>query len=615
MTIIMICILLLTGCDSIIKQDRQKRPMPQQTESENKDTTHNTTESPATTGATDGTSGPPGTAQPPANPPADNNQPGNGTQPSQPPSGAATQPIQPDPAVIAEAFPPEILVSKIEVLGPDSNPLPKKDDNDPTSPYDLNLYTGDEYQIITRVTPENAQDKTLTYFVEEKYRKHIEISETGLLTIKEKPPVNNRPYIDIKSSNGVVVQIRLEVTQDISSIITGWELQSTDTNTEIVNNTITVTGGQNGAATLKIIKANKNSKYEAPFISDKENVHVEKTTIDETTDQYTITIDKNKTAWEKVSDIRFYTIDNSGTKPKQVTLKTVKIVQKPNLTFKKTIQWVHGITPPPADKLYTKPFKYDTWGEDAGTDWFYARKRSYTGEGGFPDSQLCWAMTTANMLHWWFTQNETNIKKYMAKKGIQSGNDVYDFYTNKYDKNALEKDKSSFANKMREYAKNSGSLTQIGLQWYLEGRDSEYFKSKAPKLFSDVLSSGGDNSIATRAYLNNKNDVNTFFKEAIQNKEAIAVSYEEAGYPVGHVVTVWGISLDEEENVIELWVADSDLASHIAKPIVYNMGIAYNEGGFPMWYNTAVEGQSTKRFSLITRLGLGQDKFKAFLGE
>lgn len=106
--------------------------------------------------------------------------------------------------------------------------------------------------------------------------------------------------------------------------------------------------------------------------------------------------------------------------------------------------------------------------------------------------------------------------------------------------------------------------------------------------------------------------MNTFFKEAIKNKEAIAVSYESTGYPAGHVVTVWGISLDGEGNVIELWVADSDIRSTSTKPFLYNMGVAYDKSGIPMWYNTAVGQMSNNRYSLITRLGLGKDKFESF---
>lgn len=547
----------------------------------------------------------------PANPPNNNSQIGSGDQQPQPP---AKPPVAYNPA---ENHIPEILVSSIKIVPSDTVPV----NNDPgTVAFDIKLTVGSDYIIKTEVLPEDAHNKELSYSIDKQWKDCISLSEKGVLTVLKKPLGSNMPYVRIESkgNSSVGINLRVDVLEDSNPIIKDWSLTGDDVVPDAANNQIKVSGDKASNAHVKFTRGSTTS-YKVDVIPSG-SINIE--TISDgnkegDVNEYKITIKKNNTVWEKKSSIFFYTEVYNQTKARmeKKTLKTISITQEGNRNFKKNIQWLEGVKPPAADALKNiKPFDYAEWKEDVTTTWFGVRKVSYTTNGNYDDTKMCWAITAANMLHWWFTQNENEIAAYKQKHGITENSSNGLYYNNKYHRGLTEDEstKSSFASLLRLGFKDDGNPVQTALKWYLEGTAGlGNIQDKAPPLlFEGVLNSS--DSIVTFATLNNQNDVNTLFKKAIENNEAMAVSYEFGGgnYPRGHVVTVWGISLDGDGNVFELWVADSDAGGHLKIPYLYNMGIHYGDDGRPKMVNLSTGTATHNKFSDITTLKLGKDKFK-----
>ena len=312
---------------------------------------------------------------------------------------------------------------------------------------------------------------------------------------------------------------------------------------------------------------------------------------DESTDTVRLTVQTNKTVWNRTACIRFKdNITNEYIKISSKKYLEVKLTQKKNENPNVTVRWVHGITPPKEEekekieviknKIPTGTY-YDTnyvfyWPETQTTTFFNTRKVDHTHapNGGYPDGNQCWAKTDANMLHWWFEQNKGNIKKYIEKKGI-TGNAAKAYepvYTRGLADNQ-ENIKSSIANLFREKCIDKGGDPANGLQWYLFGLNgfkNAKNKSYSPALFPDVFNK--ENTPIDRAAIYTKKEFETTLKAALESQKAVGLNrYGTDG--TQHAITLWGAAFDEDNNIIAIYVGDNNDVSNKIVPY----GIWYKE--------------------------------------
>ena len=312
---------------------------------------------------------------------------------------------------------------------------------------------------------------------------------------------------------------------------------------------------------------------------------------DESTDTVRLTVQTNKTVWNRTACIRFKdNITNEYIKISSKKYLEVKLTQKKNENPNVTVRWVHGITPPKEEekekieviknKIPTGTY-YDTnyvfyWPETQTTTFFNTRKVDHTHapNGGYPDGNQCWAKTDANMLHWWFEQNKGNIKKYIEKKGI-TGNAAKAYepvYTRGLADNQ-ENIKSSIANLFREKCIDKGGDPANGLQWYLFGLNgfkNAKNKSYSPALFPDVFNK--EHTPIERKTIYTKKEFETTLKAALESQKAVGLNrYGTDGSQ--HAITLWGAAFDEDNNIIAIYVGDNNDVSNKIVPY----GIWYKE--------------------------------------
>lgn len=312
---------------------------------------------------------------------------------------------------------------------------------------------------------------------------------------------------------------------------------------------------------------------------------------DESTDTVRLTVQTNKTVWNRTARIRFKdNITNEYIKISSKKYLEVQLTQKKNENPNVTVRWVHGITPPKEEEKEKIEVLKDGaptgtyhnidyvfyWPETQTTTFFNTRKVDHTHapNGGYPDGNQCWAKTDANMLHWWFEQNKENVKNYIEKKHItgEAAKAYEPFYKRGLADNQ-ENIKSSIANLFREKCIDKGGDPANGLQWYLFGLNgfkNAKNKSYSPALFPDVFNQG--NTPIKMAAIYTKKEFETTLKAALESQKAVGLNrYGADG--TQHAITLWGAAFDEDNNIIAIYVGDNNDVSNKIVPY----GIWYKE--------------------------------------
>ena len=220
------------------------------------------------------------------------------------------------------------------------------------------------------------------------------------------------------------------------------------------------------------------------------------------------------------------------------------------------------------------------------------------------------------MLHWWFVQNETNIKKYIKNKSPEEQAKYQDYYNRDFP-NEKEKEKSFIANTFRVKAHNGikGDYIIGGLSWYLYGnataKISRQGKDKKPlfddpALFNDVFSR--ENTPIERKNVYDKASFNEIISSALKSKKAIGIDIwgSKGGNDYAHAITLWGAAFDEEGNIIAIYVVDNNFEPNR----IFPYGIWYKEGK-PYLFNYGVNGFVQNRYvGRVTTLDKGEAQWE-----
>lgn len=282
--------------------------------------------------------------------------------------------------------------------------------------------------------------------------------------------------------------------------------------------------------------------------------------------------------------------------------------------------WVYGITAPVWEEGSTEwkqiftPYYlcyYMAMKEEYGL--FDCNKTDPTNADNV-DGNMCWAAADSNLLHWWFAQNMTYIKRY----GDRYKGPNYEYPLPK----AQESDIfqcfiDSFVNK--------GGFGEPGLNWFINGdipsspartlpyNDAGYFK----EVFGDVRLGKDYSGMGVTSF-------NTTIKEALANHRAIAIS--TGTITSGHLMTVWGAEFDEKGLVSYLYmsdnndrdIAESDGIGVQRFPIQYG---EYDDGfGTYVGYLTGYDGDGDGQIDTgkpinikrLTTLDLGREQWEEF---
>ena len=369
------------------------------------------------------------------------------------------------------------------------------------------------------------------------------------------------------------------------------------------------------------------------------------------TDQDTIlfTCKENKSVWDRRAYIRFWDkTTNSYVKNGDGKELTVNIIQKRNnnpalIHYK----WVKGINAPTADQKEIMPIIYNSnptgyyyeqpyvfkWNETTDTNFYNARKLSKLRKNGFPndyfviegidnkkkqgtDLSQCWAKTAANMLHWWFEQNKGYIDKYTQKASIEDWKRP--LYKHDYIRSLTDKDegkKSDIANIFRVYThdKSYGGYIEDGLTWYLYERDGQKtLGSIYPGLFNDVFTF--DTRPINTERCETKKEFEKIMNEAFDKGRAIGLFWKgNKGRLYQHAVTCWGAAYDGEDNIICLYIAESNLTEAALYPYgVQYRGNIYDEPAEnrTYMYNYYLSKPEDIYVDSITTLDLGEARWQ-----
>lgn len=424
-----------------------------------------------------------------------------------------------------------------------------------------------QYEIIPAFEPSDATDKTLHYEVK---KGGVSVTQQGVLSVLK----SGESEIVARASNNVEYTFYFSIKKDHTVTVEGKTATSHDYTAF--------------TETFRLTKQYTGSEYELAVESAEPTQNwltYEKTGEDTTEETLIFHIAENQSQWERKAVLKFTKKLKEGRRPKTVSIHTATITQMAHPNPQLTTKWVHGITPPEDSDLKTEPGtnpKYRKWEETTTTTWFNARKLFYTEKyKAIDDSKMCWAMSTADLLHWWMWENKANIDKYMAKKGISTSNPSYKYYVPEY-KGGLgeagEKDKSSIATAFREGFKNDGLQLNTAVRWYLYGDkvSDTLQKNSSPGILAEVLKDVPLDDLIQQRYVHNRQEFKSRIQDALDNDNALAVILEPKGNIPDklHVVTVWGVEFDGDKNIVALWTSDSnDRNSHIVK-----FGVHYRNG-------------------------------------
>ena len=489
----------------------------------------------------------------------------------------------------------------------------------PAQPIELGI--GQEYTINAKVKPDNATNRYVR--ITNNAPDYISVSGE---TVEGSKEGDAEVTVESASNPEIKKVIKFKITQKPSIKI---------------KTLPTVCESNGGEVTFKLETLNGKLNYELEVVKggSKWISFVSKDTSNSAEDTIKLNVFQNKTVWARTADIKF--IDKStnqyvkGDDKKDLT---VKLEQKANENPTVTTKWVSGVEKPNNGEkvpvigddgvqlqeggqlLFYNQNYVSVWEENENTKFFNVRKLKfvmpatmapYCYQGS--DSNMCWAMTASNMLHWWGEQNKELINRYKNKYGS-----TYDFSYTKGLQDDQEYEKSKIAALFRSNCVNSGNEIRNGLEGFLFSSGHIPFKKiENPKYFDKVFSK--DNNIVNVETPHSKKEFERILKEAFNSKKAIGLDTHDGGGNL-HAITLWGAAFDGDENIIAIYIADNNNPNNemITYGIRYQKNIYEEneeENNYPYLINYAVKKSIInidKWIDRITTLDKGESQWQAW---
>ena len=500
------------------------------------------------------------------------------------------------------------------------------------------LTIGDVYKLTAKAKPDNATDKSLTYAAD---NNNVHVDEDGTVTAQ--------------SEGSVIITVASKSTPAVTKTVTFTVKKKPQIKYESKQAVMSASAA--GTYTFEVQTIDGKLDYEPCFTSSTlpwvSGAPTITSRVDPDKDVISFTCLKNKTVWDRGAYIKFKD-KKTGQYIKGADGKDLeaKILQKRNENPVVHYKWVDGIGSPaenekekvginnngiPTGDTYPQSYVFK-WKETANTKFYNVRKldKLYV-QGQFPndyfvikgiygeerqgkDLSQCWAKTASNMLHWWFEQNKDYIEQYKQKAAIEEWKRPlykHDYIRGLQDEE--ENKKSNIANIFRAYTHNNarGGYIEDGLTWYLYKRDGQKnLGSIYPGLFNDVFTH--DTSPITIERCETKNEFEQLMNKALDNKRAIGIFWQgsKGNRPYQHAVTCWGAAYDEDNNIICLYIAESNLT----EAVLYPFGVRYKDNIYEeaeknrtYMFNYALGKPENIYIDGLTTLDKGEEQWKAWL--
>ena len=291
-------------------------------------------------------------------------------------------------------------------------------------------------------------------------------------------------------------------------------------------------------------------------------------------DIWEIGVAPNRGPFSRSGKITFIGNNNTG--------YSIPVTQPGEPSPERHTEWVYGVVPP-------EPWEY-VHDQNVGGDYIEIYERSDIDQGWYlvtksmlsnqsqtnPDERLCWAMSAASMIHWWGDHNERYVEAFKAMHpGMSPAIDIT------YDRNAaLVKDKSSIIPIFTARHADTGGHTNVALLDILfrprnTGRGEprnlgngrfewgDLPHRQYPGWFHEVFR-GHEDEMVKISHSNQKSDFHRMIDEALVFDKAIGLNvhyYKVSGNGADHAMNVWGITYDENGEIVELVVGDNNLNS------------------------------------------------------
>ena len=499
------------------------------------------------------------------------------------------------------------------------------------------LIIGDTYKLTAKAKPDTATNKSLTYAAD---NNNVHVDEDGTVTAQ--------------SEGSVIITVASKSTPAVTKTVTFTVKKKPQIKYESKQAVMSASAA--GTYTFEVQTIDGKLDYEPCFTSSTlpwvSGAPTITSRVDPDKDVISFTCLKNKTVWDRGAYIKFKD-KKTGQYIKGADGKELeaKILQKRNENPVVHYKWVDGIGSPaenekekvginnngiPTGDTYPQSYVFK-WKETANTKFYNVRKldKLYV-QGQFPndyfvikgiygeerqgkDLSQCWAKTASNMLHWWFEQNKEYIEQYKQKTNIEA--QKLPLYKHDYIRGLQDEEenkKSNIANIFRAYTHNNarGGYIEDGLTWYLYKRDAQKtLGSIYPGLFNDVFTH--DTSPITIERCETKNEFEQLMNKALDNKRAIGIFWQgsKGNKPYQHAVTCWGAAYDEDNNIICLYIAESNLT----EAVLYPFGVRYKgniyeeaEKNRTYMFNYALGKPENIYIDGLTTLDKGEEQWKAW---
>ena len=500
------------------------------------------------------------------------------------------------------------------------------------------LIIGDTYKLTAKAKPDTATNKSLTYAAD---NNNVHVDEDGTVTAQ--------------SEGSVIITVASKSTPAVTKTVTFTVKKKPQIKYESKQAVMSASAA--GTYTFEVQTIDGKLDYEPCFTSSTlpwvSGAPTITSRVDPDKDVISFTCLKNKTVWDRGAYIKFKD-KKTGQYIKGADGKELeaKILQKRNENPVVHYKWVDGIGSPaenekekvginnngiPTGDTYPQSYVFK-WKETANTKFYNVRKldKLYV-QGQFPndyfvikgiygeerqgkDLSQCWAKTASNMLHWWFEQNKDYVEQYKQKTNIEA--QKLPLYKHDYIRGLQDEEenkKSNIANIFRAYTHNNarGGYIEDGLTWYLYKRDAQKtLGSIYPGLFNDVFTH--DTSPITIERCETKNEFEQLMNKALDNKRAIGIFWQgsKGNKPYQHAVTCWGAAYDEDNNIICLYIAESNLT----EAVLYPFGVRYKgniyeetEKNRTYMFNYALGKPENIYIDGLTTLDKGEEQWKAWL--
>ena len=479
----------------------------------------------------------------------------------------------------------------------------------------LELTIGQVYKFGAKAMPDNATNKNLKFTTSDSSTAWL--CGDGNSSVKGEKEGTATVTIESESNPGVKKIVNLKIKQKLSIKI--------KTNPEMCES-----GGGNVSFTMETLNGKLDYTPEVTGGGAKWLNIAGKDSTDETTDTVRLSVSENKTVWERTAYIKFK--DNSTNQYIKASDKKdleVKLSQKKNEHPNVETRWVHGVEKPEngekvpvldesgnpmkdnGQTVYYNSNYVTVWKENENTKFFNVRKLHFVMRDTMApycynssDSNMCWAMTASNMLHWWVEQNKDLVNKY---------NTAYNFLYTKGLGNNEEYKKSKIASVFRYNCINRGNEIRNGLEGFLFSSGDVPFKKIAnPKYFDKVFTR--TNNIVTVETSYSKQEFERIVKDAFNSKKAIGLDISDGKNL--HAITLWGAAFDGDENIIAIYVVDNNNPNNE----MFTYGIRYQkniyadaEENYPYLINYAVKKSAiyiNKYIDRITTLDKGEEQWQ-----